>query len=406
MNLIRVMPAQGWLERTPPERIKTVPAQEKKTYDAIVIGAGVIGLACAWRAAQRGLRVCVVERDRAGAGATGVAAGMLAPVGEATWGEEALLALALASARDWPDFAGDLERDSGEESSYAALGALHVALDRDEAAELRRRYELHLSLGLGSEWLAASKCRELEPGLAPSCAGGLLASEEAAVDPRVLLNALAGALRERGGELIEGVEVIGLESIGGAVSGVRLAGGESIEAPTVVVAAGAWSRAEWLPEQARPQVRPVKGEIVTLRGSGAPVCERIVAGERFYAVPRADGRLVVGATVEERGFDMTVTAGGVHELLRESYRALPDVAELELVETSAGLRPGSPDNAPLIGAAGDGLILATGHYRNGVLLAPATAEAVAALIAGEEPPVDISQFDPGRFTSTRAEVLR
>ncbi|MDX6617558.1 MAG: glycine oxidase [Solirubrobacterales bacterium] len=397
MNLIRVMPAQGWLERTPPERIEKVPAQEKKTYDAIVIGAGVIGLACAWRTAERGLSVCVVERDRVGAGATGVAAGMLAPVGEATWGEEALLGLALASARDWPDFAADLERDSGAESSYAAIGALHVALDRDEAAELRRRHELHLSLGLGSEWLQASKCRELEPGLAPSCAGGLLASEEAAVDPRVLLRALTVALRERGGELIEGREVTGLESTGGAVSGVRLAGGESLDAAAVVVAAGAWSRAEWLPEEMRPQVRPVKGEIVALRGSGAPVCERIVAGERFYAVPRADGRLVVGATVEERGFDTTVTAGGVHELLRESYRALPDVAELELIETSAGLRPGSPDNAPLIGAAGDGLLLATGHYRNGVLLAPATAEAIAALVAGGEPAVDLAPFAPSRF---------
>jgi glycine oxidase len=399
MNLIRVMPAQGWLERTPPERIKTVPAKDKKTYDAIVIGAGVIGLSCAWRAAQHGLRVCVVERERVGAGATGVAAGMLAPVGEATWGEEALLGLALDSARSWPDFAADLERDAGVESTYAAIGALHVALDRDEAAELRRRHELHVSLDLRSEWLSASNCRELEPGLSPSCAGGLLATEEAAVDPLILLRALTAALRARGGELIEGREVTGLEATGGAVNGVRLAGGESLEAAAVVVAAGAWSRAEWLPEQVRPRVRPVKGEILTLRGPGPPVCERIVAGERFYAVPRADGRLVVGATVEERGFDTTVTAGGVHELLRESYRALPDVAELELAETSAGLRPGSPDNAPLIGASGDGLLLATGHYRNGVLLAPVTADAVSALIAGDEPAVDLAPFAPNRFAA-------
>lgn len=375
-------------------------------YDVVVVGGGVIGLSAAWRAAQRGMRVCVVERDRAAAGASGVAAGMLAPVGEATWGEEPLLTLALASARIWPDFAARLETASGLPSTYEQLGALHVAMDRDEVEELRRRLELHERLGLDSEWLAPRGCRALEPGLSPSCAGGLLAPSEASVDPPALCAALAAALRERGGELIEGAEVTGMDTSGGAVAGVRLADGGKLATVAIVLAAGSWSSADWLPEKARPPVRPVKGQILTLRGAAEPVVGRIVAGERFYAVPRADGRLVIGATVEERGFDTTVTAGGVHELLREAYRALPEIAETELVASRAGLRPASPDNAPLIGpGAIDGLILATGHFRNGVLLAPVTAEAVAAMLAGEQPQADLEAFAPGRFRAQRPAQL-
>ncbi len=369
-------------------------------YDAIVIGGGVIGLSCAWRTAARGARVALVERDRVASGATGVAAGMLAPVGEATWGEEPLLRLALASAQAWPGFASELHEAGGEGPGYERLGALHVALDRDEAAELRRRYELHQSLGLGSEWLRPSACRELEPGLAPVCAAGLHAPTEAAVDPAPLTSALASAFAAAGGELIEGSEVSSLDVDAGAVRGVRTAEGGELAAAAVVVAAGAWSgSAEWLPESVRPPVRPVKGEILTLRGSASePVSERIVAGERFYAVPRPDGRLVVGATAEERGFDTTVTVGAVHELLREAYRALPEIAELELAGAVAGLRPTTPDNAPLIGATAiDGLLLATGHFRNGVLLAPATADAIAALLAGETPGLDLAAFAPDRF---------
>jgi glycine oxidase len=169
------------------------------------------------------------------------------------------------------------------------------------------------------------------------------------------------------------------------LEGVRLQSGEELRAGNTVLANGAWAgTSEWLPEGARPPVRPVKGQIVALRGPAEdPVCERIVASERVYVVPRGDGRLIVGATVEERGFDITVTAGGVHELLREAYRLLPEIAELELLECSAGVRPGTPDNLPLIGpGAIEGLVLATGHYRNGVLLAPLTADRVAAILAG------------------------
>ena len=170
----------------------------------------------------------------------------------------------------------------------------------------------------------------------------------------------------------------------------------------MVLAAGCWSgQLEWIPPEERPPVRPVKGEILTLRGpAGETACEGIVAGERVYMVPRADGRLIVGATVEERGFDTTVTAGGVHELLREAYRLIPEIAELELVETTSGLRPGTPDNAPMIGtSATEGLLIATGHFRNGVLQAPLTADCIAALLDGEDPSYDIEPFSPQRFAA-------
>jgi glycine oxidase len=373
-------------------------------YDAIFAGGGMIGLASAWRAARGGARVCVLERDRPAAGATGVAAGMLAPAGEASWGEEALVSLNIESLRRWPKFAEQLERESETEIGFAAHGALHVALDRDEVEELRRRYELHRRLGLSSVWLSGRECRELEPGLATAVRGGAHVPGEASVDPRRVVGALLVALEQCDAGVHAGAEVDSAERVDGTWR-VGTSDGRSFGAPALVLAAGCWSGvAEWIPPEARPPVRPVKGEILTLRGSPAePACERIVAGERVYMVPRADGRLIVGATVEERGFDTTLTAGGVHELLREAYRLIPEIAELELLEAAVGLRPGTPDNAPLIGtAATEGLLVATGHFRNGVLQAPLTADCVAALLAGAEPPVDLAPFSPQRFAGRTA----
>ena len=356
---------------------------EKQSFDAVFVGGGVIGLSCAWRAAQRGARVAVLERAEPPAGATDVAAGMLAPVGELTIGEPELLELTLAAAGLYPRFVAELEAASGEATGYAPRGALHIALDRDEAVQLRRRHDLQRSLDLEAEWLAPRACRELEPGLTPSFSGGVHAAGEAAIDPRALVGALMVALRAAGCEVRTGCEVVDGIFAGERLAGVRTADGEELRAEAVVLANGAWSGATpWLPENARPPVRPVKGEVVELGSRGeAPPCARILASERVYLVPRDDGRLVVGATVEEQGFDTTVTAGGVHELLREAYRVLPEVAELELIEASAGLRPATPDNAPLIGPGEiPGLALATGHFRNGILLAPVTAERIAALL--------------------------
>ncbi|HEV7482104.1 MAG TPA: glycine oxidase ThiO [Solirubrobacterales bacterium] len=374
---------------------------EQRGFDAIFVGGGAIGLSCAWRAARGGARVAVLDRAEPPAGATRVAAGMLAPVGELAFGEPELLEMTLASAALYPDFVAELETASGETTGYAQQGAIHIALDRDEAAELRRVHDLQRSLGLEAEWLPPRRCRELEPGLTPSFNGGVHAPGEAAIDPRALTRALLAALGEAGAEVRSGSEVVDGVFEGEHLAGVRTAAGEELRAEMTVLAAGAWSgQAEWLPEHARPPVRPVKGQIVELRGrDGESPCERIVASERVYLVPRPDGRLILGATSEEQGFDTAVTAGGVHELLREAYRLLPDVAEMELVDSMAGLRPGTPDNLPLIGpGAIEGLALATGHYRNGILLAPLTADAIAAVLAGEQLPEAVAPAHPARLT--------
>jgi glycine oxidase len=372
MDLIRVMPAEA------------KALSEKRGFDVVVVGGGVIGLSCAWRLALGGAGVAVLERGEPGGGATRVAAGMLAPVGELTFGEPELLELTLAAARLFPEFAAELEKATGETTGYERLGALHVALDRDEAAQLRRVHDLQRTLDLEAEWLPPRRCRDLEPGLTPSFHGGVFAADEAAVDPRALTRVLVAAVKAAGGEVRTGAEVVDGVFEGERLAGVRLAGGEDLHADTVVLAAGAWSgAAPWLPEEGRPPIRPVKGQVVELRSrSGEPVARRILASERVYLVPRPDGRLIAGATVEEMGFDTAVTAGGVHELLREAYRLLPDVAEMELLGAVAGLRPGTPNNLPIVGpGAIDGLVLATGHYRNGILLAPLAAQTVADLLA-------------------------
>jgi glycine oxidase len=400
---------------------------EKSGFDAVFVGGGVIGLASAWRAARAGARVCVLERAEPPAGATNVAAGMLAPVGELTFGERPLLDLALMSGARWPQFAAEVEAAGGGATGFERCGALHVALDRDEAGELRRKHELQVELGLEAEWLTPTACRKLEPGLVPNFVGGVLAADEASVDPRALALALVAALRAAGGEIRTGTEVVDGLWDGERLAGVRTVPSSSqphvlgnpvgdkghrveVWADAVVLCNGAWSgQTAWLPEEARPAVRPVKGETVELRpreGEGAPA-SRIVCSERAYLVPRPDGRLIVGATQEERGFDTVVTAGGVHELLREAYRVLPEVAEMEFFGAVAGLRPGTPDNLPIVGrGAIPGLVLATGHFRNGILLAPLTADAVAAVLAGRDLPAEIAPADPNRLSLVTHRVTK
>lgn len=381
------MPAQGGEKGEVSER-----------YDVVVVGGGAIGLACAWRAAQRGLRVCVLERGRPGEGASGVAAGMLVPVTEVDFGEEELLRLKLASADMFSGFVEEAEDASGLETSYLREGALYVASDRDELEALHRLHEVQRSHGLDAEWLLPSTCRDLEPGLSPACAGGILAPGDGQIDPAALVAALALAAERAGARIVSDADVVEGLIGAGRIEGVATADGR-YEADHVVLATGCWSgSAPWLPEEARPPVRPVKGQVVDLRGPAGFVARLPVHTPWVYVVPRPDGRVLVGATVEEQGFDVSVTAGAVLELLREAYRVLPDVAELELVGARAGLRPGTPDNAPLIGrGALEGLVLATGHYRNGILLAPITAEAVAALLAGDEPDPVTAPFAAERF---------
>ena len=373
---------------------------EAQAHDLVVIGAGVIGLAIAWRAAERGLRPLVLEAGEPGSGATGVAAGMLAPITEADFGEEALLALNLASARLYPDFVAELEAASGHVTGYRPTGALSVAVDRDQAEELERLHALQRSLGLDAHWLSARDCRALEPGLSTGVVGGIEARGDHQVSPRLLVGALRAALEREGGLVRPFARAESVAVEGGAAAGVVLESGEVVRARTVVIAAGAYSATIGLPPGAAVPIRPVKGQILRLRGEAAePVVSHIVRTPEVYAVPRADGRLVVGATVEEKGFDATVTAGGVLELLRSAYEVLPQITELELVQASAGHRPATPDNQPVVGEGVlPGLVWATGHWRNGVLLAPLTADAIVHLIAEGEVPPELREFTPRRFS--------
>jgi glycine oxidase len=368
--------------------------------DVIVVGAGVIGLAVARELARRGLRPLVLEAGEVAEEATGVAAGMLAPVTEADFSEEALIELNVAAARMYPAFAAELESETGAATGYRETGTMTVALDRDQAEEIVRLYEFQRSLGLTAERLSARACRRLEPGLSTKVAGGVLAPADHQVSPRALAVALRIALEENGGSVRTGSHVESLTVEDGGIAGVRLSSGERVEADTVVVATGARSaELGGLPDDARLRVRPVKGQILRLRGDAKhPVASRVIRTPDVYAVPRADGRLVVGATVEERGFDRSVTAGGVLELLWRVYEALPQITELELLSADAGLRPATPDNLPVIGeGAVPGLVWATGHWRNGVLLAPLTAKGVGSLVVDRELPESLRPFSPARF---------
>jgi glycine oxidase len=366
--------------------------------DAVVVGGGVIGLGIAWRATQAGMTVTVVD-EAPGRGASWAAAGMLAPVTELHYGEDELLALNLASAARWPGFAAEVEEASGQPVGYRPGGTLAVARDADDIAALEDLYRFQLRCGLDVQRLRSRECRQLEPGLHPSIRGGVLAAGDHQVDNRALVLALLGACERAGVRMLAG-RVAELATQADRVTGVVLAGGEAHSAGTVVLAAGCWSgRLGGLAAEALVPVRPVKGQLLYLRGpADQPLCSGNVRGLEVYVVPRGDGRVVVGATVEEQGFDTRVTAGSVHDLLRAAMELLPDTAQLELLETVVGLRPGSPDNAPMLGPAGpEGLVVATGHYRNGILLTPVTADAVAELLATGQAPELIAPFGPGRF---------
>lgn len=380
---------------------------ERTNFDAVVVGAGVIGLAIAWELKTLGWSVLVVDRDRPGAGTTRVAAGMLAPVGELDFGEPALLEMNMVSAGMYPEFVSSVERVCGGTLGYRRMGGLHVALDRDEAAELRRVHELQVNSGLRSEWLGPGAARELEPGVSPSLTGAVLVEDDGTIDPRVLVAGLLEALELEGVEIRTGHRVTGIRRKHGRAEGIELDDGSRIAARIVVAAVGAEAgKADWLPEEARPPVRPVKGQILELKGDPAdPVCDRILGSERVYLVPRRDGRLIVGATVEELGFDRRVTAGGVHELLREAYRLLPEVAELEFVDAAAGFRPGTPDNLPVVGRTSvENLLIATGHYRNGILQAPITARTIADLADGGSLMGPMAAASPERFAKERVRA--
>jgi len=331
---------------------------------------------------------------------------MLAPVSEAIPSERPLLELGLASAHAYPSFVAELRDASVLDPGYLACGTLVAARDGDEAAALTRELEIRRGLGLRIERLRASEARRLEPALAPDLRLALEVPGDRAVDPRRLTAALAEAAGHAGAQLWPGTEVAEVAIAHERVEGVRLAGPENVSAEQVVLAAGAWcNEVGGIPDEARIQVRPVKGQILGMHDPAGPgLLTRVLRMSGGYLVPRGDGRYVLGGTVEERGFDTTVTAGAVFELLRDAIELVPSLSELVLDELHAGLRPGTPDNAPAIGpGAVSGLHWATGHYRGGVLLAPLTADIVTAGLTGEEPPELAVPFSPQRLRAT-AEV--
>ena len=374
-----------------------------RTSDVLVVGGGIIGLVTAWRAAQRGLTTAVVDPEPGG-GAAQVAAGMLAAVTELHYGEQTLLGLNLASAQRYPEFAAELTELTGLDLGYRRCGTLAVALDADDRAHLRELHALQRQSGLESEWLSGRECRRLEPILAPGVRGGLRVDGDHQIDPRRLTRALLAAC-ERAGVVFHRTWARRLLVVGDRAAGVATTDGEELAADQVVLAAGSLSgRLEGVPQALLPPVRPVKGQVLrlTVPPRLAPFLSRtvraVVRGSQVYLVPRESGELVIGATSEELGWDTTVTAGGVYELLRDAHELVPGITELPLTETRAGLRPGSPDNAPLLGPTDlPGLLLATGHYRNGVLLTPVTGDAMAHALTTGELPEEARPFTPRRF---------
>ncbi len=370
----------------------------------VIIGAGVIGLGIAWRLAGR-TAITVFDRGQAGSGASHAAAGMLAACCEAEPGEEALVALGRDAQARWPDFAEELRRASGVDVELRQEGTLVLALTADDQAEIAQRLEFQRRLDLPLEWLSPAATRAREPHLAGKIAGALFSPQDHQVDNRKLVQALRRAAEAAGAAIHEHRPVEEIIVQGGRVRGVRFKDGTIAAADIVVLAAGAWSRSiAGLPPDLRPPVRPVKGQMLALRmDTAAPLLSHVLWAPGVYLVPRRDGRLIIGGTVEEKGFDDTITAGGMLTLLEAAWRAVPAVEELPIDEIWVGHRPGSRDDAPILGRGPlDGLFYATGHHRNGILLAPVTADAMARLVLDDVVEPAIKPFGLERFLPTRA----
>jgi len=379
----------------------------------LFIGGGVIGLASAWQAAANGWNVTVIDPSP-GRGASWVAAGMLAPLGEAEHGERDLTRLRIAGAAYWPSFADELESASGLEIGYLSGGSILVAIDSSDRLVVDDLLALHERLGYPATRLSASACRSLVPSLAPGISGGADLPDDHQVDNRKLVAALLAACRHAGVTLTCDRVTQVIVDGGDGARGVRLSSGRVVPADRVVVTAGVDSgRIGGVPIGTLPDVHPVMGQILRLRSTAgsAPIARTIrgiVHGRPCYLVPRQDGSVVVGATSEERGFDATVRAGAVHALLDDARTLVPGIDEFELVECQAGLRPGSPDNGPFVGWTGiPGLAVAAGHFRNGILLAPITADAVRRLLTEEHLPDALSAYGLRRGgTHGRVEPAR
>ena len=364
----------------------------------VIIGGGVIGLSIGWYLVKEGNPVIIFDKGEAGREASWLSAGMLAPETEMGFEDEALYVLGRESMNRWPGFVQALEADSGRSVDYRTNGILHVADDRDALEALRRHYDFQKELGFDVQWLTGAEAREVEPFIAPRLPGAVFSKTDHQVDNRLLVEALIEAFKKHGGRIEEHTPVEAVWTEGGV--GVTTSSGERVEAQSVVVAAGAWSRKiGGLSEEAKPAVRPVKGQMLQLRMEQPFDLQHVLWGRDAYLAPKSNGRLLVGATVEERGFDAQVTAGGLYSVLEAAWRIVPGIYDLEVTETWAGLRPGSRDNDPILGFSDvPGVIFATGHYRNGILLTPITGEEIARLILTGETSEWLKPFSPSRFS--------
>lgn len=370
-----------------------------------IIGAGVVGLGIAWRLAARGVSVTIFDSGATGAGASHAAAGMLAACSEAEPGEEALISLGRDSQARWPAFAAELQAASGIDVELRTEGTLVIASTADDQARLHHHLVFQQKLGLPLQWISAAETRKREPRLAGKLAGAVWSPEDHQVDNRKLAAALRVAAEAAGATIHEHRPVKEIAITGPRTNGVVLADGSKMDADVVVLAAGAWSRTiAGLAPELRPPVRPIKGQMLSLRMDPvAPLINHVLWAPGVYLVPRRDGRLIVGATVEEKGFDTTLTAGGLLSLLDAAWRTVPAIEELPVEEMWVGHRPGSRDDAPILGPGPlEGLIYATGHHRNGILLAPVTADTVARLVLDGVVEPAIRPFGIERFAPARA----
>ena len=375
--------------------------------DTAIVGGGVIGLSIGWRLAQSGRRVAIIERAESGKATSWASGGMLGNDAEIGFEELEVYQLGVASVALWPDFVRELEAATDIDIGYRTEGTLMVADDADGAADLRRIYRFQQGQGVPVEWISVSRALELEPMLTPRLTAAVLSESDRQVDPRLMVTALRKAFLGEGGILMEQHRVSRIESTGSVMACI-VDSSDPVLCDRVVLAAGPWSSMIEMEGVEAPPVRPVKGQMLELRMQPRLEIAHVIRGKGTYLAPKRNGRLLVGSTSEEMGFDETVTAGGLYELLEKAWRLIPGIYDMPVTDSWAGLRPASPDHAPLIGFADHPKILfATGHHRHGILLAPVTAAAAADLLLRGTTEMPIAVCDPLRFSRPEgAEQVR
>ena len=380
-----------------------------KTCDTAIIGGGIIGVSCAIALAEAGLRVAVFDRQEPGREASWAAAGMLSPAPHLP-GDEPLVALARESLRLYPEFIFSIEAASQKRANYAHEGAMQLFFGGDAPQERDAYVASCRSLGLEVEAISATEARRRESAIASTARAAAFFLDEAAVEPRALMEAAIEAARARGVEIFPNAAVQSVTIQQNRCSAV-IAGNERIVVSHVVIAAGCFSREIFTPDSNCGQrlapflpTRPVRGQMLALSPRDTTLA-RAVRSTRGYLVPRGNGWIVAGSTLEEVGFDKHTTTEGLQKIRKAAIELVPDLADAEIVESWCGLRPGTPDGLPILGPVDvEGVILATGHFRNGILLAPITAQLVKAWVTQGELPVAADAYSPFRFLRSTLQV--